>query len=291
VSTRAKPLSRFKRQHGARRKHFEPEERDRAIIKLVYDYRFITSAQIQGLIPGSERGILRRLQILFHHGYLDRLKLSNNKPIVYGLGNEGAGVLTSHFGIDRQKVDWTTKNREAGERYIAHALMIANFRSTLELAMREMPDAALQFWEPEGSFKDEVSYESEHKTQTRTPIVPDAYFALRVGKILLPFFLEADRSTMTNDRFLRKLTGYYHFWRQDKHKNHGLSAFRVLTITISVARKENLRAIAKNADTNKQGFAGFWFAYEKEYAEHPENLFKPIWQTPRDDSYRALLER
>ena len=35
-------------------------------------YRFLSSTLIIRLIGGSAQQILRRLQVLFHHGYLDR---------------------------------------------------------------------------------------------------------------------------------------------------------------------------------------------------------------------------
>lgn len=47
------------------------QKTDIDIIRLAYDYRFSKPQQIKTLIKGSER-TLRRLQRLFHHGFLDR---------------------------------------------------------------------------------------------------------------------------------------------------------------------------------------------------------------------------
>ena len=85
------------------------QDRDREIIKLIYDYRFLNSDRIQTLIKGSNQVILRRLQKLFHHGYLDRLSRIRDPQdpptkMVYGLANKGADELASKFGIDRGKI-------------------------------------------------------------------------------------------------------------------------------------------------------------------------------------------
>ena len=84
-------------------------------------YRFLSSTLIIRLIGGSHQQILRRLQLLFHHGYLDRPKSQvaqlahafdfGNRPFVYGLGRAGAQVL-AEAGIPlKEKLDWTTKKR------------------------------------------------------------------------------------------------------------------------------------------------------------------------------------
>ena len=51
---------------------FQLTARDVAILHAVARYRFVSSTLIIRLIGGSSQQILRRLQLLFHHGYLDR---------------------------------------------------------------------------------------------------------------------------------------------------------------------------------------------------------------------------
>jgi DNA-binding Lrp family transcriptional regulator len=134
-------LPRFKRTAGVM--DVAVQDRDREILKLAYEYRFISSRQIQRLIPGSDQVLLRRFQKLFHAGYLDRL-YAVNEPMLYALGDKGADELVLYAGIDRGKIDWGQKNREAGERYILHVRMIGNFRETLTLAVRQMPQRFCQ---------------------------------------------------------------------------------------------------------------------------------------------------
>src|ERR1043165_8920687 len=74
--------------------------RDREIIRFVYSHRFLRSSQIAALIGASRQPVLRRLQLLFHHGYLTRPRAQveyftkgGSREIVYGLGNKGAKSL------------------------------------------------------------------------------------------------------------------------------------------------------------------------------------------------------
>ena len=219
---RAKHRPRFRRASQDERPAFRLTDRDRELLKCIYDYRFITAEMLQDLAPpvaltqrqqeaverliaarrarlgargsaerpstSAKREIQRRLQVMYHHGYVQRLKLSDRDPIVYALGNKGADELTLYFGIDRQKIDWTSKNRETGERYMQHGLMVSRFRHALTLALRDVPSATLTFWEPGGAFKATVEYQEaiagRDGTRTQTvsgAVIPDAFFALTDG--------------------------------------------------------------------------------------------------------------
>ena len=111
---------------------------------------------------------------------------------------------------------------------------------------------------------------------------------------MLYFFLEADRSTMTNDRFRQKLVSYYKFWQHEIYRrpeNHyQLPSFRVLTLTMSTERRDNLRTVARTVDDKQQGTGLFWFLCEKDYRDVPAALFQPLWQTPKDARMHGLLE-
>ena len=247
----------------------------------------------------TKRKILHRLMVLYHNGYVQRSKLSDQEPIVYALGNKGADELVLYHGIDRQKIDWTSKNRETGERYIRHSLMVSRFRHTLALALRDFPETRLAFSEPNGAFKSSVEYEEAITTRegmrthtVRSAVIPDGFFALTDGAKTAYFFLEADRSTMTNARYLAKLKAYFHFWRtQVRGGNHpsGMRGFRVLTITLSEARKDNLRETAEAVDPEGRGLNLFWFAWERSYLTMPRELLAAIWQTPQDENRKSIF--
>ena len=55
--------------------NFAPTEmtaRDTEILRMVNRHRFLRSHQIAELLDGSREQVLRRLQRLYHHGYLER---------------------------------------------------------------------------------------------------------------------------------------------------------------------------------------------------------------------------
>jgi len=276
------------------------QERDVRIIRLLHDFRFINSDQIKALVNGSERGILTRLQKLFHHGFLDRplsqivYPLIGAQKMVYALGDKGADLLAEKFGIDRGKIKWNEKNKEAKDRHIQHTLMISHFRICLELALNNLPGTNLLFWEKENpkELKDYVYIRDLQGREFRAPIVPDGFFGIQDQKSKMYFFIEADQSTMTNARFLKKMKAYWNWWKQGKHtKRFGIKAFRVLTITKTEKRKENLREITKKADDRQRGSLMFWFTSERNYSlQKPESILDAIWQSPKDNNYHSVLE-
>jgi Replication-relaxation len=246
---RTKHRSRFRRAPQGERPAFRLTDRDREGLRIIYENRWITADMLQDLLPPVEltdrqkealskliaakkanamgppqrtkREVRRRLQYLYHNGFVQRHKVSDNEPIAYALGNLGAEELMLYFGIDRQEIEWTTKNRECGERYIRHALMVTSFRHALEVALRDRPELKLTVWEPGGAFQASVQYHDTVRTRdgTSTKVVdgtvkPDSLFEVKEAGKAPPihYFLEADRSTMTNARYLAKLKSYYAFW-------------------------------------------------------------------------------
>lgn len=316
-----KHLPRFRRAPLDTRPVFRLTDRDREMLKIIYDYRFITAGMLQDLASpvklsdrqkmalaklnaerksasgqeraeraqGTQRKILRRLQMLYHAGYVQRKKLSDNEPIAYAIGNAGAGELMLHYGIDRKHINWTTKNREAGDNYIRHTLMVSRFRHCLELTLRLIPDATVSW---EHTFKAKVQYEDTLGGKTQLvdgAVIPDGLFVVTIAGKPIHYFLEADRSTMTNARYLTKLKSY--FWYYATYVNENTSSeikqMRVLTITLSEDRKKNLRDTAQQVhETMSKDL--FWFACERSYRDVPEQVVAPIWQTLKDENLKCL---
>ena len=63
-------LPRFRR--GSKVTPIALTQRDRQTVRRVFEHRFLRSTHLLSLLPGSRQQILRRLQFLYHHGYLDR---------------------------------------------------------------------------------------------------------------------------------------------------------------------------------------------------------------------------
>lgn len=187
------------------------------------------------------------------------------------------------------------KNREVGDRYIQHTLMISNFRVCLTLALRNMPDVNLLFWTRENpqELKDYV-YFREGVSQRKLSIVPDGFFGIEDPKGKMYFFLEADRSTMTNTRFLNKMRAYWLWWKQGgQRKRFGIENFRVLTITRSKQRMGNLIKVTRQADDKQSGSYMFWFACEEDFSlTNPQSVLQNVWKVAvvSDEKLHSLLE-
>ena len=264
---------------------FRISEIDLKILRDLADYRVLDTRHILAL--HSEiypRTIQRRLQLLFQAGFLERpvydSQYKSPSYIVYTLGRKGAGFLFPGQRITK----WS--QQELKPLFLKHSLMISDFRVILTLALKGKKESKLVNWREE-NLTDSVYLEGE-----RLPISPDAFFTIEDRDDLLHFFLEANRSTMESERFLKKMRAYWQWWQEEGHKKKfNISVFRVLTITISEERKENLRKITKKADERERGSEMFLFACQKDYnLEEPESILKPIWQSPRDDTRHYLLE-
>lgn len=291
------------------------QERDLEILKLVHRLRFASSEHIIALIPGSRKGILNRLYLLFHGQYLDRPPEQvkpftvGSSPIVYGLGNRGADVLHMHCGIPRSKVDWTSKNRTAGAMFIDHTLLVSNFRVCLELAVRQ--HGGIRIIDAEEIINDQSGLEVNSSRMIngnvhylKYTIIPDLIFGLNFldeeeGQNRAFFMVEADRSTMPVMRnnlyqtsIFRKQVGYFDCWRKGQFKKtFGFQNARILFLTISEERTESMIQACKCVDDKGEGSKIFLFTEADNFSVHSiKNVFAPIWRNGRDDQMICLLD-
>ena len=295
---------------------FQLTARDVAILHAVARYRFLSSTLIIRLIGGSSQQILRRLQLLFHHGYLDRpisqiAQLAHafdfgNRPFVYGLGRVGAQVL-AQAGIPlREKLDWTMKNSRATAQFLAHTIETAETMIGFELACRTegapalidhhdlLPYLPAETREEDAPFHARVTLKTARDALT-IGVIPDRVFSLVFADCTrLNFALELDRGTMDiksrqlvgKSSFRRKLMGYYEFWREGLHTTQwGFKAFRVLTVTPSEKRIENMLAAQRDI-VGKQGSNLFLFTTPKHLAE--KSPLADVWVTGKG-AQTALL--
>ena len=110
-----KRLPRFKRANAGR---LQITDRDISILTYVHKYHFLSSNHIASLAGGSSQQIRRRLQLLFHNGYLERPKAqldyfaqSGTQPMVYGLGTKGAQLISKYNKRAEGARDWSYKNK------------------------------------------------------------------------------------------------------------------------------------------------------------------------------------
>lgn len=89
-------LPRFKRAPEAAGS-FQFTPRDLELLRNIAEHRFIKSEWLVKLVGGSRQQVLRRLNLLYHHGYLDRphcqldyYHQGGSRSMIYGLASRGA---------------------------------------------------------------------------------------------------------------------------------------------------------------------------------------------------------
>jgi hypothetical protein len=302
-------LPRFKRDTAVAA--IQLTDRDREIIRLVERFRFVRSSHIRSLIPGSQQQLLRRLKLLYHHGFLERPRVQidyyhrgGSRHIVYGLGNKSSSLLNQELGRTFQERDWGEKNRIVGRVFLEHALLVADVMVAIELACRR---TGVRLWTGrELAVRDKTTgerrpfrWQVDISKNLKLGVIPDYVFAMEFkdqngADKRTCFFLEADRATMpvirknlSQTSFYRKLRAYAATWSQGLYRSQfGFDRVRVLTVTTSAERvKSLLNACAQL----KRGQGLFLFA-DRTVLEKPGNMFLPVWQTGKDGQTVGLLD-
>jgi len=305
-----KLLKRKKRFQRDRSVSVNLTHRDREIIKWVYRHRFLSSEQISLLIGGSHQGILRRLNLLYHTGYLDRpqkqkFAFGNNHCLIYGLGNRGVREIASAFDLPVGTVDWSRKNRDAKEIFLKHTLMVSRILTVFRLACRNRN--GIEFIEPERLINNRrkpptikthalswhVNIKNGDLGQRRNlsfNMIPDSVFGLRMKKNNKTretyLILEADRSTMPIRRtnffrssYLKKMAGYVASYKNELFSEYfGFKKVRILTVTKSEERIKNMIQVNKDLHDMGNGYNLFLFTRNGQIdIRRPDKIFRKIW--------------
>lgn len=287
---------------------FALTKRDEGIIRLIHERRFLRSSHITALIGGSSQQIIRRLQLLYHHGYLERPRIqieyfgkSGSKAIAYGLGNKGAKLLKKR-GIKLRHTRWSEKNQGVRRMFLEHALALSDFMVKLALSLqnhqsfRLISEALLRARkrkEAETDFRWRVSV----RGRGRLGIIPDAVCSIEKNEHSPNpnpafFFIEVDRGTMPVMRenlvrtsMFRKLLAYEATWKSGLHKRlFGFHRFRVLIVTTSAARRATLVNACKKLES---GRGLFLFCDQETLASQP-NVLDIAWETGKGTKGKIL---
>jgi hypothetical protein len=302
-------LPRFKRASAVAA--IRLTERDYEIIRLVRRFRFVRSSHICPLIPGSPQQILRRLKLLYHHGFLERPRAQldyyhrgGSRHMVYGLGNKGAALLRRDLDPGFGQVRWGEKNRATGRVYLEHALLVSDVMVAIELACRRTGIRLLTAREL--TVADKITgerrpfrWQVKISNRVKLGVIPDYVFALDFkdqsgANNLAFFFLEADRATMpvirknlSQTSFYRKLRAYEATWSQTIHQTQfGFHRFRVLTVTTSA---ERVKSLVEACSKLERGQGLFLFA-DQTVLEKSDDMFAPVWQTSKEGQTVSLLD-
>ena len=294
----SKRLPKFRRAAGVR--NIDLTARDRGIIRFVHQHRFLHSSHIAALAGGSSHAILRRLQLLYHNGYLERPRCQidyyhtgGSRRIAYGLASKGAAMLRREGVTVRN--DWSEKNRAVRRPFLEHALIISDFMVAIEISCRE---TAINFLsQTELKLRRLPRWRVKTDSGKRLAVIPDSMFALEYqnqssDRERAYFFVEADRGTMpvvrknlSQTSFYRKLLAYEATWKQEIHRKlFGFRRFRVLTVTTNATRLNTLLDACKSL---KSGRGLFLFA-DNSILQKPQDIFSHDWLNTSEKAARLL---
>jgi hypothetical protein len=280
---------------------------DLEILDVVHRYRYLEARHIRALFGGSDQQITRRLQGLFHNGYLGRyarrermrLELDPGAPLIaYGLETKGARALqgrsqptTDPSTEEADLVSWKKAHTRRTEWFLEHHLMVSNFRCVFELALRTTPGTELVTWDQGQDTWFRVTIPGERRRIAR--IAPDASFTVRRAGETRHFYLELDRSTEEQRRLLKKFIGYWWYCQSPvRDSTHGGRArVNVLFVTTGQRRMlnlmETLRQMPKPNRAEHGGKGLFWFCVAGEYSlGEPTSLLGPIWRCTSGVNHR-----
>jgi hypothetical protein len=257
-------------------------DRDREIVSLVSHHRFLRTTHLAALVRGSAQQVSRRLQLLYHHGFLERPRAQleyfhrgGSSHMVYGLGNKGAALLREELGNRFSERNWGEKNRSVGRIFLQHALLVSDVLIAIQLACRERKD--VKYIGQHEVFPHEIRWQVTIERGRKLGVVPDAAFALEWTRTdgeleRVHFFVEADRGTMpivrrnlTQTSFRRKLLAYEATWSQNIHRSRfGINRFRMLTFGTSERR---LSALRNEGASLKSGKGLFVFFHRRDISD------------------------
>ena len=316
MDTLTLPLKRLSRPDNPR--SFRLTDRDLEILLFVSRVRFATSDQVVRYLTmldpaTSADNVLRRLQLLFYHSYLDRprhqhLQLSSFSHFVYGLGRKGARQIAQQAAHINPELDWSAKNKRATTPHILHTLETTEAMLHFERACRGrgdvrlidhhellpyFPAATRDLADP---FRLRVTIQHEHRPLPLNA-TPD-----RLISIVLPdehrfnFCVEIDRGTMSvaarrltnKSSFGRKIRAYYAAWQQQRHTEQwGFKGFRVASIVPSEKRIASMLTVQKKITGDR---AAGMFVYTTPERLSVNGAFGPIWISAEGNGV-SLLDR
>lgn len=278
-------------------------DRDKQIILAIYRHRLLSAVQVEALLfhsnqPRGKRTVCqRRLQLLYHHHYLDRLRDyrtigEGRLPLVYALDNRGADFVANELGIDRFNLAWKPNHNQIGSLFLKHTLTV----NTVWIIFNLLTDSNLfevKNWLDEAnlksrSMKEKVPY--RYRGARKVFHYPDGYFCVQSAinkEQIAHFFLEVDMGTMTNKRWQDKVRAYLHFRHIGLAQKHfGTNNFRVLTVTTTARRLQNL----KKATERVQGDDHFWFTTGDQLdIWKPRTILTKCWNVATAEQKHGLL--
>lgn len=270
-------------------KTFTPTERDREIVAAVSTHRALTTDQVSLLFWEQQKASSRcrhRLKMLAENGYLERAEqpvalVEGRRPLVYFLASKGVELAAEVLQIPLSQIDWKPKHNSVKWLFLEHLLATNDIRIRMELAAPRAGMTILEWIDDlslaSRSIRDQITITTASGAKERMTVGPDGYVSLLAPDDTTRHraFIEADRATVPLPRWKTKVWKYLQYFRSDVFKKrYGASKpFRVLTVTTSMERLQNMKAA-----TEELGAANwFWFTTYEAIQEVDPVFFHPIW--------------
>ncbi len=268
-------------------------ERDRAIVRVINEYRILRRDQIQTLFFPSLRTTNAVLSRLYQHAFLERLPPlltwgRGDSPVLYTLGTKGRDLLGNAAGKVSGRA--ATALKTASRYFLEHTLAINNVRVAFSVAAARAK-YPLEQWITEAEFRsapDRISFPDSGGTARPRPILPDAACVIRGPGYTSRLLLEIDMGTEDNQRFVReKVRPGIAYLRSAAYKRRfGFQSGRWLIVTTSQQRLLNLKWQTESAVS--RAAAVFHFTTFAQVTP-ATILTEPIWLRGGDTSPRPLL--
>lgn len=301
--------SQSNRKYQPRNKRFETpprmklQERDKQVMLGVYRFRFLNSEQIEALFfttstkpRGLKPACLRRLYLMYHNGYLDRVPLpvvmgEGRNTEVYALDELGAVEVGKILGTGRPSVQWQPKSNKVKPLFLDHSLSVSDMWVIVSSLDRdgqlEIVSSMTETELKSADMQDKIPYLMRGARIERK--VPDAYFALRfAGKdATYHFTYEDDQGTETKEVWQSKIKAHLYFRTSGlSEKHYGTRNYRMLTKTVNEQRLHNLKKWTEEAG----GARHFWFAIQDKLdIWQPTTFLDPIWQMATEEGLHGLV--
>jgi hypothetical protein len=271
--------------------------RDVRIISAVCDMRFLTREQVQELLfsPSTASHCKRRLALLYHNSYLDRIYVPSLNAFgatkaIYTLASKGAGVVARDRKIELRELRWRPGHNDRELYFMKHTLSVNDLRIRLTLAAHE--HGLSLAWTDERALrrremKDYVDDPVRHGR--RLAVVPDGYFTLDSDERTSAFALEIDRATVEEKPFKEKVRGYGE-WKVTGtyERRYGTKSLRVLWVVADVTRDSTRLQRIKRWCEAEGGRSLFWFAMLTDLTSQAI-LTEPVWLKAGSNERYPLL--
>jgi Replication-relaxation len=247
------------------------QSRDRHLLEELATMRVFDREQARRVGGfGSVTRVNVRLLALTRAGMLRRFFIGTTavgQKALYSLAPKGAGLV----GVPVR-----------GVRHRRDAVLTADFFVQHQLAVNEIYCAVKYERPPVVGFHRWIAFQEPFKANLR--LIPDGYFELQTGEMVLAAFLEVDRGTETLRVWSEKVRNYLQLALSgDYEKRFEQNRFRIFVIADSAKRLQSIRKTVAEI-TQKI----FWFALLAEIQE--KGFFEAQWLRP-DGSSQTLINQ